>query len=108
VVGLDLFTSKKYDEIFTSTEQLSVPNMERTEWELIDVGEDECLKLLKSDGSKMKEDIHLSDLKEEVVQRLEQLKSGIDTEEECVVVTILRWMNQELVVAVATRRLSKR
>merc|ERR1712153_197281 len=40
MVGLDIFTNKKYEEISPSTHNMSVPNVTRNEYMVIDVTED--------------------------------------------------------------------
>lgn len=35
LVGLDIFTSKKYEEVIPSTHEVDVPNVSRTEYKLV-------------------------------------------------------------------------
>lgn len=58
ITGTDLFTGKKYDDIFYTGANIWVPNVGRTEYEVADISDDGFVSLLEKDGS-LKEDIKL-------------------------------------------------
>mmetsp|Transcript_30894 Transcript_30894/g.52856 ORF Transcript_30894/g.52856 Transcript_30894/m.52856 type:complete len:146 (-) Transcript_30894:97-534(-) len=58
MVGIDIFTGKKYEEICPSTHNMNVPNVNRTEYMLLDISDDDFLSLMMPDGS-TKEDLKI-------------------------------------------------
>lgn len=57
MVGIDIFTQKKYEDICPSTHNMDVPNVGRTEFALLDIDEG-FLSLMNSDGG-TKDDVKL-------------------------------------------------
>lgn len=57
LVGIDIFTGKKYEDISPSTHNMEVPNVSRKEYLLIDI-EDGFLSLIKDSGD-TKSDVKL-------------------------------------------------
>merc|ERR1711939_917810 len=64
MVGIDIFSGKKYEEICPSTHNMDVPNVERNEYVVIDVSDDGFVSLLKPDGS-TKDDLKMPEGEEE-------------------------------------------
>ncbi|KAF2628980.1 translation initiation factor eIF-5A [Macroventuria anomochaeta] len=58
LVAIDIFTSKKLEELCPSTHNMNVPNVRRQEYLLVDVSEDGFLSLMSDDGS-TKDDVKL-------------------------------------------------
>lgn len=75
LVGIDIFTGKKYDDISPSTHSVEVPNVFRNEYQLLDI-DDGFLSLMLPSGE-TKDDIKLPD-NELGAQLLENFKSGKD------------------------------
>jgi translation initiation factor 5A len=51
LVGLDIFTGKKYEDICPSTHNMQVPNVSRIEYEVLDLSEDGFFSLMTDDGT---------------------------------------------------------
>ncbi|KAJ1510153.1 Eukaryotic translation initiation factor 5A [Coelomomyces lativittatus] len=91
LVGIDIFTNKKLEDISPSTHNMDVPNVDRNEYQLMDV-DGGYLSLLKSDGS-TKDDVKVPD--GELGQKLvEDFENGKD-----LIVTVLTAMNEEAAVS---------
>jgi len=59
LVGIDVFTGKKYEDICPSTHNMNVPNVTRQDYQLVDIV-DGFLHLMESSGD-MKEDLKVPD-----------------------------------------------
>jgi len=60
LVGIDIFTGKKCEDICPSTHNMQVPNVTRKEWEVIDLSEDGYFSLMSDDGE-MRQDLKVTD-----------------------------------------------
>jgi translation initiation factor 5A len=58
IVGIDIFTSNKYEEVAPSAHNLDVPNIVRKEYTLIDISDDGYTNLMDEQGN-TKEDVML-------------------------------------------------
>ncbi|XP_072897891.1 eukaryotic translation initiation factor 5A-1-like [Hemitrygon akajei] len=92
MVGLDIFTSKKYEDICPSTHNMDVPNVKRNDYQLIGIT-DGYLSLM-TDSGEIREDLKLAegDLGKEILQRFE---AGED-----LMVTVQQAMREEAAVAI--------
>ena len=59
MVALDIFTTKKYEDICPSTHNMDVPNVSRKDYQLCDI-DDDYLSLM-DDGGDMREDLKVPD-----------------------------------------------
>ncbi|KAF1924906.1 eukaryotic translation initiation factor 5A [Didymella exigua CBS 183.55] len=92
LVAIDIFTSKKLEELCPSTHNMDVPNVRRQEYLLVDVSEDGFLSLMSDDGS-TKDDVKVPD--GEVGDKINKLftEEGKDTS-----VIVLTAMGEEAAI----------
>jgi len=92
MVGIDLFTGKKYEDICPSTHNMDVPLVKRADYQLVDISADGYLSLMMENGD-IREDIKCptGDLGTEVRDKLEK--------SEDLLLTVLNAMGEEMVVA---------
>ncbi|KAL7004331.1 translation initiation factor eIF5A [Cystobasidiomycetes sp. EMM_F5] len=92
LVAIDIFTNKKMEDLSPSTHNMDVPNVTRTEYQLVNV-DDGYLNLMDTDGNS-KDDVKVPD--SEVGEQIQQLfDDGKD-----VLVTIVSSMGEEHALAV--------
>eukprot|EP00045_Choanoeca_perplexa_P000649 m.15340 g.15340 ORF g.15340 m.15340 type:complete len:154 (+) comp10446_c0_seq1:105-566(+) len=60
MVAIDIFTGKKLEELSPSTHNMNVPNVRRTEYQLIDINDEEYMTLMDDKGE-TREDIKVGD-----------------------------------------------
>ncbi|KAK6346765.1 Eukaryotic translation initiation factor 5A [Orbilia brochopaga] len=92
LVAIDIFTGKKLEDLCPSTHNMDVPNVRRTEYQLVNV-DDGFLNLIDTDGNS-KDDVKLpeGDLGN-------QIQSDFDAGKD-LLITILTAMGEEAAVAV--------
>ncbi|XP_071840901.1 eukaryotic translation initiation factor 5A-1-like [Apostichopus japonicus] len=93
MVGIDIFTAKKYEDICPSTHNMNVPHIKRTDMQLLDIDDDGFLSLM-SEGGDTREDIRVpqGDIGDEIKEK--------HSKDEQILVTILSAMNEEMAVGV--------
>lgn len=93
MVGIDLYNSKKYEDICPSTHNMDVPFVKRVDFQLVDISADDFLSLM-DDGGEVREDIKIpaSDLGEEIRTKF---NDGVD-----IMCTVMCAMGIEEVIAV--------
>uniref|UniRef100_A0A8C2IIV6 Eukaryotic translation initiation factor 5A n=1 Tax=Cyprinus carpio TaxID=7962 RepID=A0A8C2IIV6_CYPCA len=92
MVGIDIFTNKKYEDICPSTHNMDVPNTKRNDYQLVDISEG-FLSLMMDNGD-VREDLRVpeGDLGKEI-------ESKFAAGEE-MLVTVLSAMGEDSAVAV--------
>ncbi|KAJ3101667.1 Eukaryotic translation initiation factor 5A [Phlyctochytrium planicorne] len=91
LVGIDIFTGKKLEDLSPSTHNMDVPNVTRTEYQLLDIDEG-FLSLMTSDGG-TKDDVKLPD--GELGEKIQaEFSDGKD-----LVVTVVTAMGEEMALA---------
>lgn len=92
LVGIDIFTGKKYEDICPSTHNMMVPNVARKEYTLMDVTDDGFCSLLDDEKNETRDDIKLpaGDLGAEIKERIEK--------DETIKVTVLKSMGEEAIM----------
>ncbi|CAG8706479.1 12456_t:CDS:2 [Ambispora leptoticha] len=91
LVGLDIFTGKKLEDISPSTHNMDVPNVNRTEFQLINI-DDNYLSLMTNDGS-TKDDVRVPE-----GEMGEKIQSDFDEGKE-LLVTVISAMGEESVIS---------
>lgn len=91
LVGIDIFTNKKYEDLSPSTHNMDVPNVTRTEYTLINI-DDGFISLMLPDGS-TKDDVKLpeGDLGDKI-------QADFDDGKE-LALTVITAMNEEAVIS---------
>uniref|UniRef100_A0A0D6R6J9 Eukaryotic translation initiation factor 5A n=1 Tax=Araucaria cunninghamii TaxID=56994 RepID=A0A0D6R6J9_ARACU len=93
-VGIDIFTGKKLEDIVPSSHNCDVPEVTRTDYQLIDISEDGFVSLL-TDNGETKDDLRLpSD-----DQLLSTIKDGF-AEGKDLILTVMSAMGEEQICAV--------
>lgn len=90
MVGLDIFTNKKYEEISPSTHNMSVPNVTRNEYMVIDVTEDGFVSLLLDSGD-TKDDLKLPE-----GQLGDDIRAAFDDGKEVLVTVVAAMGNEQI------------
>ncbi|PGH29495.1 eukaryotic translation initiation factor 5A [[Emmonsia] crescens] len=86
LVAIDIFTSKKLEDLCPSTHNMEVPNVSRKEYQLLDITDDGFLSLMSDDGT-LKDDVKLPD--GEVGEKIEKLFRTDEKETNVVVLTAM-------------------
>jgi len=94
MVGIDIFTNKKYEDMCPSTHNMDVPNVKRLDLQLLNI-QDSFLTLMADNGD-VREDLRLpdGDLGKEIQTKFD---GGED-----LIVSVLSSMGEECAVAVKT------
>jgi translation initiation factor 5A len=101
MVGIDIFTGKKYEDICPSTHNMSVPNVKRVEYSVIDIDNDGYVSMM-DDSSDTRSDIKLpeGELGQEIRSKFE---GG-----EGIKVTVLVALGEEAIMSYKIEQESKR
>ncbi|XP_073339616.1 eukaryotic translation initiation factor 5A-1-like [Pagrus major] len=92
LVGIDIITGKKLEDICPSTHNMDVPHVVRKDYQLCDIN-DGYLSLM-NDGGETRDDLKVPDNDLGL-----EIKKKFDNEEQ-IMVTVLKTMDEELAVAI--------
>jgi len=92
-VAIDIFTGKKLEDIVPSSHNCDVPEVVRTDYQLIDISEDGFVSLLTENGD-TKDDLRLPTDEQLLTQIMDGFKDGKD-----LVVTVMSAMGEEQICA---------
>ncbi|RWS08828.1 eukaryotic translation initiation factor 5A-like protein [Dinothrombium tinctorium] len=92
LVGLDIFTNKKYEDLCPSTHNIPVPNVTRTDFQLIDISDDGFASLMNDKGE-TRDDLKIPE--GEVGQKIREDFAKENT----VIVTVLSAVGEEAIIA---------
>jgi translation initiation factor 5A len=95
MVGLDIFTGRKYEDICPSTHNMNVPNVSRKDYQVVNI--EEGFTHLMDDGGDVREDMKVpeGDLGKEI-----QTKFDNGDEFTC---TVLKAVGEEQIIAVKSQ-----
>lgn len=99
LVAIDIFTTKKYEDICPSTHNMNVPNVKRTEYTLLDIGDDDFLSLMDETGD-TREDIKMPPADSDLHKTIRN--SFDDGGDSSIMITVLKAMGEEAVVGCKT------
>jgi len=93
LVGLDIFTAKKYEDLCPSTHNIDVPNVNRSDYQLIDISEDGFASLMNDKGD-TREDLKIPD--SELGQKI---REEFGKDDITVIVTVMSAVGEEQIIA---------
>jgi translation initiation factor 5A len=93
LVGLDIFTAKKYEDLCPSTHNIDVPNVNRSDYQLIDISEDGFASLMNDTGD-TREDLKIPD--SELGQKI---REEFGKDDITVIVTVMSAVGEEQIIA---------
>jgi translation initiation factor 5A len=99
IVGVDIFTGKKYQDMAPTSHNLSAPFVSTTKYTVMDVDEDNFLSLMSETGDETRDDIKLPE-GEFLGELGEQIKKMLG-EDKTINVTVTKAMGTEVVTALA-------
>jgi|UniRef100_A0A6T2ATX7 translation initiation factor 5A len=92
IIGIDIFTQKKLEELCPTTHNMDVPNVTRTEYQLMDIDPDSGYVSLMTDDGGEKSDLTLPN--GEVGDQVKKLFDADKT----VIVSVISAMGEEAIV----------
>ncbi|RWS29872.1 eukaryotic translation initiation factor 5A-1-like isoform X1 [Leptotrombidium deliense] len=93
LVGLDIFTQKKYEDLCPSTHNIDVPNVTRTDLQLIDISDDGFASLMTDKGDTR------DDLKIPEGELGAKIRDEFKKPDASVIVTVLSAVGEEAIIA---------
>lgn len=93
LVGIDIFTAKKYEDLCPSTHNIDVPNVSRSDFQLIDISDDGYVSLMNDKGDTR------DDLKLPEGDLGQKIREEFSKEDISVIVTVLAAVGEEAIVA---------
>jgi len=97
LVGIDIFTEKKYEQIAGSTDNVNVPVISRSDYQLVDIDEDDTIQVLDSNGD-MRSEFRLPNFCESDTTMAQAIREAFDDGKE-VTVTITSSMGTDAIKA---------
>ncbi len=92
IVGIDIFTNKKYEDTAPTSATMQVPNVFKLEYEVADINEDDFVSCILDNGD-LKEDLKMPVADEEIYPTLKKMWN--ERGDKSVYFTILKACGQE-------------
>jgi len=97
MVGIDIFSGKKYEDICPSTHNMYVPNVIRKELEVVDITDDGYFSLMNDDGD-MRDDLKLTEhCSHSTPAAVKELITQAEATGERVVATVWKALGEEII-----------
>lgn len=93
LVGLDIFTNKKYEDLCPSTHNIDVPNVSRSDFQLIDISDDGFATLMNDKGD-TRDDLRIPE-----GELGPKIREEFQKEDNTVIVTVMAATNEEAIIA---------
>jgi len=94
MVGIDIFTQKKYEDLCPSTHNMDVPFVKRKDYEIIGIEDDGFVQMLDTDTLNTKEDLKLPE-----GELGDQIKDNFGKDDTGILVTVVSAMGEEAILA---------
>lgn len=94
LVGIDIFNGKRYEDLCPSTHNIDVPNVQRIDFQLIDISDDGYVSLMTDKGD-TRDDLRLPT----DVELAAKIKEEFAKEDNTVLVTVISAVNEESIIA---------
>ena len=98
MVGLDVFTNKKYEDICPSTHNMDVPFVKRKDYELMSIEDDGFLSMFDNDNSTLKEDLKMPE-----GELGQQIRDAFEKDEGGILCTVITAMGEEAILAMKNK-----
>jgi len=94
LVGIDIFNGKKYEDLCPSTHNIDVPNVNRSDFQLLDISDDGFVSLMDDKGD-TRDDLRVPGDEELAKKMREELDKGEGT----IIITVLSAIGEEAIIA---------
>ena len=98
IIGIDIFTGKKHEDLCPTSHNMSVPNVNKDEYTVMDVQDDGQLSLLTAAGD-TKDDLNLPDGTDESKAIAKEIQEKFAAGKS-LIVTVMSAVGQEMICAV--------
>ena len=93
LVGIDIFTGKKYEDLCPSTHNIDVPNVSRNDYQLIDISDDGFTSLMNEKGD-TRDDLRIPE-----GELGTKIREEFNKEDNTVIVTVMSAVGEEAIIA---------
>jgi translation initiation factor 5A len=98
MMGYDIFTGKKYEDISPTSHTMYAPVVHRSEWQFLNPDEDDVHCMLMNEDGVTREDVRMPPGNQEDRVR-EDIIDAFEKDEMDIMVTVLKAMGQEAIIS---------